>query len=242
MIRLGVTGTDTGVGKTMVACGLAAALTRRGLVVAAMKPVETGVEFDDPKRDGARLARAAGDMRLLTDTAPLTFRAPVAPSVAAEREGRTVDVTTLDDAVARASAGADALVVEGAGGLLVPVADRLAFDALFARWKLGVIIVAANRLGAINHTRLTIAAARAAELTVHAVVLNHLTQTTDESAVENAAVIAELEGVRVVELPWLSDPDDLVSADNAVTVGEAVERAGLVEIVALSAAPAPAFT
>ena len=231
MIRLGITGTDTGVGKTMVACALASALTKRGLVVAAMKPVETGVTFDDPLRDGARLRRAAGGVRPLADTAPLTFRAPLAPTVAAAREHRSIDLGSLDELVVRAAAGADALIVEGAGGLLVPVVGTLAFDALFARWGLGVIIVAANRLGVINHTRLTIAAARAANLTVHAVALNRIASSTDESAADNASVIAELEDVRVVELPWLSDPNDLVRA------AEAVERAGLVDFVAAS----PAF-
>ncbi|HXD47173.1 MAG TPA: dethiobiotin synthase [Gemmatimonadaceae bacterium] len=230
MIRLGITGSDTGVGKTMVACGLASALVRRDLVVAAVKPVETGVVFDDPRRDGARLSCAAGGVRPLADTAPLTFRAPLAPTVAAAREHREIDLPSLEERIARAAAGADVLIVEGAGGLLVPVVGTLAFDALFARWSLGLIIVAANRLGVINHTRLTIAAARAANLAVRAVVLNRVASATDESAADNAAVIAGLDHVRVVELPWLSDPDDLVQAR------EAVERAGLVDIVAAAAA------
>jgi len=231
MIRIGITGTDTGVGKTVVARALSAAMRRRGLQVAAMKPVETGVSFADPNRDGALLARAAGETRPLSVVAPLVFAQPIAPLVAARRSGTTIDIATLDDAVRDASVGADALIVEGAGGLLVPVADGMSFDGLFARWSLDVVIVAANRLGVINHARLTIAAARSAGLRVRCVVLNHPTgHRRDTSVTDNAEVIKELENVAVVELPWLSTPDDLECAATHA------EECGLVGLVASGAA------
>jgi dethiobiotin synthetase len=216
MIRLGVTGTDTGVGKTVVACALASGLRRRGLRVAAMKPIETGVLSEDPARDGARLARAAGGSLPLSMLAPLTYPDPLAPLAAARRIGATVDVSLLDHAVRAAANGADALVVEGAGGLLVPITDRVAFDSLFSRWKLDVVIVAANRLGVINQTRLTLAAARAAGLTISTVVLNRVTAEVDASTEENASIIAELENVRVIELPWLADAVDLERASELI--------------------------
>lgn len=209
MIRIGITGTDTGVGKTVVGCAIAAGLRRHGLRVAALKPVETGTTFDEESRDGARLSRASGSVLPLSITAPLTFADPVAPIAAATRAGVNIDLHVLDHALRTAVAECEALIVEGAGGLLVPITERVAFDALFARWNLDVVIVAANRLGVINHTRLTIAAARAAGLRVRAVALNHVKPATDTSARENAALIAELEHVSVVELPWLSDSDDL---------------------------------
>jgi dethiobiotin synthetase len=212
MIRLGVTGTDTGVGKTLVSCALASGMRRAGLRVAAMKPIETGVAPNDPQRDGARLARAAGGLLPLSVVAPLVFPDPLAPSEAARRVGSTVDLSVLDHAVRAASAQVDALIVEGAGGLLVPIVDRLSFDTLFSRWKLELIVVAANKLGVINHTRLTLSAARAAGLLVRAVVLSNVRPTPDSSAQDNARIIAELEDVPVVELPWLSDADDLESA------------------------------
>jgi dethiobiotin synthetase len=228
MIRLGITGTDTGVGKTIVACAIASGLRRRGLRVAAMKPIETGVAPTDETRDGARLARAAGGMLPLSVLAPLTFPDPVAPIAAAERVGSHVDLGLLDHAVRTASAGADALVVEGSGGLLVPITREAAFDTLFARWELEVVIVAANRLGAINHTRLTIAAVRAAGLTVSMVVLNSLAETTDTSSRENGSLIAALEDVRVVELPWLADSGDLERASEIILepVIHELERSG----------------
>src|SRR4051812_38495734 len=103
MIRLGVTETDTGVGKTVVSCALAAAFARRGLRASAMKPIETGVAFDDRTRDGARLAAAAGDGRALELLAPLVLPDPVAPLVAARRAQTAIDVPALDRAVERAA-------------------------------------------------------------------------------------------------------------------------------------------
>ena len=228
MIRLGITGTDTGVGKTVVACAIAAGLRRRGLNVAAMKPVETGVAFDDSSRDGARLARAAGGTHPLSVVAPIVLAEPLAPLAAARRSRSTIDLSLLDHAMRTASIDADALVVEGAGGLLVPITDQVSFDTLFARWKLDVVVVAANRLGVINHTRLTLAAIRAAGLSISMVVLNRLAPDDELSMEDNAALIAELEGVRVVELPWLANAGDLDRASEIILepVINELERSG----------------
>ena len=228
MIRLGITGTDTGVGKTVVSCAIASGLRRRGLRVAGMKPIETGVTADDPARDGARLARAAGSTLPLSMLAPLTYPDPVAPLVAARRAGTRVDLALLDHAMRAVSNGADALVVEGAGGLLVPIAERVAYDTLFSRWQLDAVVVAANRLGVINHTRLTLAGLRSAGITIAMVILNNVTAESDTSAVENAKIIAELEDVSVVELPWLPDAGDLERASEIILepVIHELERSG----------------
>jgi dethiobiotin synthetase len=234
MIRIGVTGTDTGIGKTVVTCALAAALRRRGLRVAAMKPVECGAAFDDPRRDGHRLRHSAGDDRSLSITAPVAFAEPVAPLVASRRAGRTIEIERLDAAVRDASLDRDVLLVEGAGGLLVPLTEHVSYDSLFARWRLSMLVVAANRLGVINHVRLTLAAARAAGLGITAVVLNELTTNPlDSSIADNARVIADLERVPVAELPWMARLDDLDAA------AELAERCGLVELVAPRIRPTP---
>ena len=193
MIRIGVTGTDTGVGKTVVTCALAAALVRRGLRVAAMKPVETGVAPDDPSRDGARLrARRRRRAAAVAITAPITLPASRArrssPRAApAERSTSTRSTRRVRDA----SRGHDVLLVEGAGGLLVPITERVSFDALFARWALDLVVVAANRLGVINHVRLTLAAARAAGLRVARRRAQSSSRPTpaDSSIADNARVI-----------------------------------------------------
>ena len=211
MIRIGVTGTDTGVGKTVMSCALAAGLRRAGLRVAALKPVETGVTFGDPTRDGARLARAAGGVVPLSETAPITLPDPVAPLVAARACGTSIDLDVLDEIVRSAASKSDALIVEGAGGLLVPVTESLAYDDLFARWRLEVVVVAANRLGVINHTRLTLAHLRRRGLALRALVLNQLDAAPDRSARDNAALLAELEAVPVIETPRLESIDELES-------------------------------
>jgi dethiobiotin synthetase len=232
MIRIGVTGTDTGIGKTVVTCALATALRQRGLRVAAMKPVECGAAFDDPARDGWRLRQAAGDDRPLTITSPIAFLDPVAPVVAARRAGRAIDLEQLDSAIREASRDRDVLLVEGAGGLLVPLTEHVSYDAMFARWRLDMVVVAANRLGVINHVRLTLASARAAGLNIAAVVLNELTTNPlDASIADNARIIAELERVPVAELPWMPRLDDLDAA------AKLVERCGLVELVAPGSRP-----
>ncbi|MDB4876849.1 MAG: Dethiobiotin synthetase [Gemmatimonadetes bacterium] len=234
MIRIGVTGTDTGVGKTLVTAALAAALTRRGFRVAAVKPIETGCEFDDPNRDGARLARAANETRGLAVVAPLTFQEPVAPMLAAELAARPIDLDALDRAVEKAAEDCDVLLLEGAGGLFVPITAAVSYAELFARWSLDVVIVAVNRLGAINHVRLTIAAARAAGLTVRAVVLNQIGgDGSDRSVGDNARLIALLEHVPIVQLPRAPTVDDLAVAANLV------ERSGLVDLIAAPAAVPP---
>jgi len=224
MIRLGITGTDTGVGKTVVGCGLTRALVRRGLNVAAMKPIETGVAFDDPTRDGALLAQAAGHEHLLKTTAPIVLRDPVAPLVAARRTQTVLSLARLDRAVEQASAGRDTLIVEGAGGLLVPITADETYATLFRRWALGVIIVAANKLGVINHVRLTCAACRAEGLPIHAVVLKQAERPNGDSSVDdNPSVIEELEEVSVLVLPWLPWGYDVDHAASAVEVSGLVD-------------------
>jgi dethiobiotin synthetase len=220
MIRLGVTGTDTGVGKTVIAVAMVALLRRRGLRVAAMKPVETGVA-PGAVTDAARLRAAAGGGDRPSDVGPVTYAEPLAPLVAAARAGRQVDLEALDAAFARLSAERDAIVVEGAGGLLVPLTEGVSYAELFARWHLGVVVVAANRLGAINHVLLTVHAARAAELRVRGVVLNACTATAPDAAAQtNAAALAQLlPGVPVLSCPWLTDVSDDALVAHAERLG-----------------------
>jgi dethiobiotin synthetase len=207
-IALGVTGTDTGVGKTIVAAALAAALTRRRLRVGVLKPVETGVVPPAGPLDAAFLRAAAGEVDALSDVCPITFAEPLAPLVAAERAGRAVDLAVLDAAFARMTAGRDVTIVEGAGGLLVPITDTVAYDALFRRWRLQLLIVAGNRLGVLNHAALTVQAAEAAGLPIAGVVLNTMTDEAEGLAERtNAAVLRRmLPGHFVVTFPYLPNP------------------------------------
>ena len=202
-----VTGTDTGAGKTVVAAALCAALVARGQRVAAFKPVVTGTADDDaPAPDHELLAAAAGGLDP-AGVAPLTYAPPASPHLAAELAGEAIDPPTLLAAARRAGEGADALVVEGVGGLLVPLTwDYLVCD--LAR-DLGLPLVVAARpgLGTINHTLLTLEAARAAGLQVAGVVLTPWPQDPDPIELSNRESIARLGAVEVSVLP-LVDPAD----------------------------------
>lgn len=206
MSVLFVTGTDTGVGKTFVACALATALLAEGLRVAVMKPVETGV-VDHPE-DALRLAAAAGDPAPLDEICPYRLKAPLAPSVAAAREGVTIDVDRLVRLVAARAAAADVLLVEGAGGLLVPIVGTTTFLDVAVRAAMPVLLVGANRLGTVNHCALSARVARAAGLDVRGFVLSQPGTLADESSATNAEVVARLTGLpcRGV-LPHLANPN-----------------------------------
>jgi len=199
-----ITGTDTGVGKTFVACALARAFRERGRRVAVMKPVETGVEGEPAD---ALALRGAADPAPLDDICPYRLRAPLAPAVAARLEGVTIDVARLVALVARRRQEADVLLVEGAGGLVVPLDARTTYAELAARAGLPLLIVGANRLGVINHCALTARVAAAAGLAVRGFVLSQPAPTTDASAATNAEAIATLTGLRRVGvLPHCTEP------------------------------------
>ena len=218
MIRLGITGTDTGVGKTIVTAALAALLAQGGRRVAAMKPIETGLDFETRRdergqpSDHELLAEAAGAGDALAAVCPLLLPDPLAPLVAARLAGTTIDLRQLDHALAVLTEGRDVLLVEGAGGLLVPIVEGVAFDTLFARWRLDVVVVAGNRLGCLNHTRLTVQAAQQAGLTVRGVVLNEVAppDRDDLARATNAEVLRELlPGVPVMPFGFQSAPRDV---------------------------------
>lgn len=216
MSGLFVTGTDTGVGKTFVASALATALRARGRRVGVVKPVETGVVCEP--EDALALRAAAGDPAPLDDVCPYRLRAPLAPAVAARLEGVRIDVDHLVALIERRSREVDVLLVEGAGGLLVPIAGRITWAELAARLALPLLIVAANRLGTVNHCALTARAAATAGLRVHGFVLSQPTPQTDESAATNADTIASLTGLPVLAvLSHGASP-----ADAAATIGDHV--------------------
>ena len=185
MTGLFVTATDTGVGKTWVACALARAATRRGLRVAAMKPCETG-DGDD----GARLMDAAGRPLDPALARPYQFHLPASPEVAARAEGTVVDVARIVDAFARLTRDADFTIVEGAGGLLVPIAPGVLMADLAARLGLPLLVVARASLGTVNHTLLTIEAARARKIAIAGVVTSRAADTAGPEEPTNPEAIA----------------------------------------------------
>src|SRR5918912_264053 len=168
MRGLFITGTDTGVGKTVLAASICAALAARGERVAAFKPVVTGTdeEPDEWPRDNELLARVATVRQEPSDVAPLSFGPPVSPHLAAEMAGDSIEPHELAAAARGAAEQADALVCEGVGGLLVPLTPGYLVRDLAVELDLPLVIAARPGLGTINHTLLTIEAARAVGLDV----------------------------------------------------------------------------
>ncbi|HXS48027.1 MAG TPA: dethiobiotin synthase [Solirubrobacterales bacterium] len=197
-----VTGTGTEVGKTVVAAALAHALVSSGKRVAVFKPAVTGLE-QSGEADHELLRRAAGSAQSDEEVAPYRYGPPMSPHLAADLAGEEVNPDRLLDAARDAAAMADALVCEGVGGLLVPLSRRYLVRDLAVDLGLPLVIAAPPGLGTINHTLLTIEAARAAGLEVAAVVLTPWPEEPSQIERSNRETIADLGEVRVEALPRL---------------------------------------
>lgn len=188
-----VTGTDTGVGKTMVAAALLRFLRERGLRAAGMKPVETGVPDPSGLGQDAVLLQWASRCESDPETvAPYRFRAPLAPSLASEKEGVRIDSALVVDAARRLSASHDFLVVEGAGGLMVPLSGGLLTADLVKQLGLPLLVVCRPGLGTINHTLLTVFAARAMEIPLAGFVINGMPSEPGEAEQSAPHTLASL--------------------------------------------------
>ena len=203
-----VTGTDTGAGKTIVAAAVCAALRARGERVAAFKPAVTGLDAPDPvwPMDHELLAACTGTAADVV--APYTYGPPLSPHRAAELAARPIDPAVLVRRAEDAAAGADVLVAEGVGGLLVPLTLGYLVRDLAVDLGLPVVVAARPGLGTINHTLLTVEAARAAGLRVAAVVMGPWPGAgEDAAAAANADAVARLGAVDVVRMPRVAGPD-----------------------------------
>ena len=219
MRGLFVTATDTGVGKTEVACAIVRAARARGEDVVGMKPAQSG-HAPGEASDAERLLAAAGGVESLEAICPYTFKAPLAPAIAARVEGRSVSLERILDAACALAARHAAVVVEGAGGLLVPLTDRDTYADLATRLGLPALVVARAGLGTVNHTALTCEALRARRVPLAGIVLNRTAPEDDPSVPHNAAEIERLTGIRVLAvLPFQRD-----IAARAAAVGSALGR------------------
>jgi len=199
-----VTGTDTGVGKTLVSRALIAALRGQGLRVGVMKPIETGVGEAGPL-DALALREAAGVEDPLETICPQQFALPAAPNVAARAEHREVDLDSIDAAFERVIKERDFVVVEGAGGLLVPIRDEMTMAELGRRLGLPLLIVARASLGTINHTALTLDVAASKNLDVVGVVISHASGKLSAADSSNLLGLKEILGDRLLgEIPPLA--------------------------------------
>jgi dethiobiotin synthetase len=204
-----ITGTDTGVGKTVVTGALAAALARTGLSVGVMKPCESGCAEKDGElvpADALFLRDMAGCDDGLDEVCPYRLRAPLAPGVAAKLEGVVIDPARIQDLFAAACRRHDSVLVEGAGGLLVPMTDVLLTIDLVRLLAIPLIIVARLSLGAINHTLLTVREAQRAGLFIAGIILNQTAQEYGLAEQTNPDVISRFAGVPILGImPFVSE-------------------------------------
>jgi dethiobiotin synthetase len=223
-----VVGTDTGVGKTHVAVGIARCLASERRRVGLVKPVATGLhDGDGLGEDGRRLMAVVsvpGSPRIPVERiVPIAFAEPLAPPVAARRCGRPLELEEVgkafDTALAWWSERVDVVVVEGIGGLLTPVAEGKTVADLAVRLDYPLVIVARRGLGTLNHTLLTVEAARHRGLRIVGLVLNSAEPVSEDDALAaatNAGELARLlEGIAVLaEIPYGADTGEGILADN----------------------------
>lgn len=211
MSALFVTGTDTGVGKTTAGCALLAAWRKLGLPASPLKPLETGCPPGTIGPDAARLAAAAG-----TDPARaglLRFAEPICPEAASRAEDRPIDVPAL--LVACRERAAEPTLIEGAGGLLVPIAPGYTMADLAADLGARILIVARTRLGTLNHTLLTLFECRRRRLPVIGVLMNRTDDVVGPEERDNTELLAAHGGVEILgTLPHLHEisPEELAEA------------------------------
>lgn len=168
-----ITGTDTGVGKTLITAALALHLKKRGLTVGVMKPIETGISPSrEARSDAARLRSIIDSDEPLGAIRPYAFELPVAPLTAAQQEGQTINLETIKKVYRLLSNRYDAMVVEGVGGVRVPITPKIGVTDLIRTLRLPVVVVGRSGLGGINHALLTVEALQRQKIRIIALVLN----------------------------------------------------------------------
>jgi len=206
-----ITGTDTGVGKTVVAAALALHFKRQGIHVGVMKPIETGVsEARIGQSDAAKLQTLVESEDALGAICPFQFALPLAPLAAAQTERRGISLRVIQQVYRLLSSRYECMVVEGVGGVYVPVAPKADIMDLIIRLKLPVVIVGKAALGGINHALLTIEALRRRKIRIAAIILNQtqparskLDRLQERTTVE---ILRKQAGVPVIgPLPYRSE-------------------------------------
>jgi dethiobiotin synthetase len=198
-----VTGTDTGVGKTIATGVLAVCLRAQGLNAGVMKPIETGIGAG-VLPDADWLLSVAPSAVPLELVAPYRLRAPAAPLIAAEAEGLLIDVQRIVSAYEALAAQHDCMLIEGIGGVMVPVTpDRLVID-LIHQLRLPVLIVARSGLGSINHTLLTVECLKHRDIPIVGILFNNPTAPPDNAdGHETIRMVLQWTGLRLIgELPY----------------------------------------
>jgi len=203
-----ITGTDTGVGKTLAAAILAVALQQRlQQGFSYLKPMESGIKnLEDLSRksDGARVKKAAGLPHPLEDIIPFRFKEPLAPLLAAQRQQQVVSHKSLLNTVRKHLHQHEFTLVEGAGGLMVPLCPGYLVENLISDLQLPALVICRSALGGINHTLLTLSRLRQEGISITGIVINHATGNPGIAEKNFASQIKEFDPVPILgELPFV---------------------------------------
>ena len=205
-----ITGTDTGVGKTVVAATIAYALHQRQISFNYIKPVESGIdsrEYLEKNSDAALVKRAGFLPEPLEEIVPFRFREPLAPLLAARREGVDLSGKELSETIRARIKPSRLTLVEGAGGLLAPLCPNYLILNLIKELELPVIVVCRTALGSINHTLLTLDRLRREGIAITGIIANHLTAATSVAEETFITQLTEFDPVTVLgKIPFLENP------------------------------------
>lgn len=229
-----ITGTDTGVGKTIVASAIAHHLRKKGLRVAVLKPVTSGAVIIDgilTSEDAELLRWASACNAPDSDIAPYLLREPLAPSESAACEGVVIELRLVCEAFERLSASHDFVIVEGSGGLLVPLAPNLLVADLVAELSLPLLIVARPNLGTVNHALMTCECARSRDIKVMGVVINGQPEQPGQAEQYAARLISEFAAVSIpAVLPRCNGDDEKAVVE---TLSKCIETQPLASLLSL---------
>ena len=215
-IAIFLAGTGTGVGKTVAGCVIAAHWTAQGRNPRVMKPAESGCALEEGRlvpQDALALKTASGDPRPMEEICPYRYEIPLTPAHAAEREGGAPDVAHIVGSIEAINKEQGPLLIEGAGGLLAPLAKGVLMIDLALRTNMDLVIVAPLGLGTINHTLLSVREAKRQGLRVLGVILSDTTGEATPAAERNPAAIAELCGA---DAPFLGVLPHLAGVDEVM--------------------------
>jgi dethiobiotin synthetase len=219
-----ISGTDTGVGKTAVTCGLLLALRARGIRAAGMKPVAAGVAPEGHNEDVVALCSSSMAGLPASAVNPYLFKAPVAPNIAAKLENRVITWSELTAGFHTLSAVAEIVLVEGVGGWRVPFSPDLMQAALPQSWSLPVILVVGIRLGAINHALLTVEAIAHDRCALYGWIANVIDPEYPYVEDTITSLTARIEAPLLAHIPWSDTPSSEFMAAQLATVAHALER------------------
>ncbi|MCY8910922.1 dethiobiotin synthase [Bacillus atrophaeus] len=201
-----ITGTDTGVGKTIISSGLAALLKERKMDVGVFKPFLSGISRYHPESDTALLKQMSQTFLSREEITPFEFKEPLAPYVAGKLERKAIKMEEVLSHWERMREKHDCFIVEGAGGISVPLGENFLVSHVIKALELPIIIVARPNLGTINHTFLTVQYAKSMGLSIAGIVINGISHSPDLDEKTNPDIIEDLCGVPVLGVtPKLED-------------------------------------